>query len=76
MEPSTYDVVGGKSHGYDHDGKDEVYYSAVTAPPTSTGEEKGFTLSKCPAYGPVSTPAPRGEKKEDEYEVVQTTSNV
>ena len=77
VEPSTYDVVGGKSHGYD--GKDEVYYSAVKAPPTSTGEGKGFTLSKCPAYGPVSTPASREEKMEDqpvEYEVVQTTSNV
>ena len=77
MESSTYDVVGGKSHGYD--GKDEVYYSVVKAPPTSTGEGKGFTLSKCLAYGPVSTPAPRGEKKEDQpvqHEVVQTTSNV
>ena len=76
VEPSTYDVVGGKSHGYD--GKDEVYYSAVKAPPTSTGEGKGFTLSECPAYGPVSTPAPRGEKMKDqpvEYEVVQTTSS-
>ena len=77
MEPSTYDVVGGKSRGYD--GKDEVYYSAVKVPPTSTREGKGFTLSECPAYGPVSTPTPRGEKKEDQpvqYEVVQTTSNV
>ena len=76
VEPSTYDVVdvvGGKSHGYDHDVKDEVYYSAVKVPSTSTGEGKGFTLSN---YGPVSTPAPRGEKEEDEYEVVQTTSNV
>ena len=74
---STYDVAGGQSHGYD--GKDDVYYSAVKAPPTSTGEGKGFTLSQCPAYGPVSAPTPRGERKEDqpaEYEVVQTTSNV
>ena len=62
-----------------YDGKDEVYYSAITTPPTSTGEGKGFTLSKCPAYGPVSTPTPVGERREHqpaEYEVVQTTSNV
>ena len=75
VDTSTYDVVGGQSH----DGKDEVYYSAVTAPPT-TGEGKGFTLSKCPAYGPVIPPGPRGERREDqqpvEYEVVQTTSSV
>ena len=57
-------------------GKDEVYYSAVTTPPTSTGEGKGFTLSKCPAYGPVGTPTPVGEHQPAEYEVVQTTSNV
>ena len=70
----TYDVVGDQGHVYD--GKEDVYYSTVTAPPTSTGEGKGFTLSECPAYGQV---APRGEKgghQPAEYEVVQTTSTV
>ena len=70
----TYDVVGDQSHAV-YDGK-EVYYSTVMAPPTSTGERKGFTLNKCPAYGPVT---PRGEKgghQPAEYEVVQTTSTV
>ena len=57
----TYDVAGGHSYGYDE--KDDVYYSAVKAQPTSTGEGKGFTLSKCPAYGPVSAPTPRGGEK-------------
>ena len=74
VDTSTYDVVGGQSHEYD--GKDEVYYSAVKAPPTSTGEGKGFTLSECPAYG---TPTSRGGRKglqPAEYEVVQITSNV
>ena len=56
--------------------KDEVYYSAVTTPPTSTGEGKGFTLSKCPAYSPVDTHTSVGEHQPAEYEVVQTTSNV
>ena len=76
VDTSIYDVVGCRSQ----DGKDEVYYSAVTAPPTSTGEGKGFTLSKCPAYGPASTPTPREEKRGNqhpaEYEEVQTTSSV
>ena len=73
IDTSTYDV-GGQSHEYD--GKDEVYYSAVTAPPTSTGEGKGFTLSECPAYGTPTLTGGRKGVQPAEYEVVQITSNV
>jgi hypothetical protein len=69
----TYDVIGNQGPKY------EVIKKGNTRTlPTSAKERKEFTLSKCAAYGPVSTPSPQGGQRNQpaEYELVQTTSNM
>ena len=75
MDTCTYDVVGNQGHEYD-------VIKKVKTPPTKTGGggREEFNLSKCAAYGPVSTPsAPQGEGRGDQnidYEVVASASRV
>jgi hypothetical protein len=69
VDAVTYDVIGNQAQ-YEviRKGKGETIKKDVE-----------FTLSECPAYGPVNTPASQGEQRGEqsaEYEVmVQTTSS-
>jgi hypothetical protein len=67
VDAVTYDVIGNQAQY-------EVIRKGKVGDAT-TKKDKEFTLKECPAYGPVNTPASQGEQREDQYEVVQTTSS-
>jgi hypothetical protein len=73
VDAVTYDVIGNQGPEYE-----VIKKGKAKSPPTSAREGKEFTLSKCAAYGPVSTPGTQGEQTNQsaEYELVQTTSNM
>ena len=66
MDTVTYDVIGNQGREYE-------VIEKRSSPDAGTGKE--FTLSKCPAYGPVGNLASQEVRGQPaEYEVVQTTS--
>jgi hypothetical protein len=67
---SYYDVIGNQAQY-------EVIRKEKGGDATTKKDNK-FTLSECPAYGPVGTPASQVEQRGErsaEYEVVQITSS-
>ena len=74
MDTATYDVIDNKSCNYEIINKGKG--GKLKAPSTNKEEKSGYTLSKCPAYGPVSTPTSQVVGYSAEYEAIEATSHL
>ena len=77
VDTCTYDVIGGQ---YEVVKKQKQLTDEVHSPPTNAeGKTRDkFNLSQCPAYRPVTQPAPEveGAAETGEYAVVASTSHM